>query len=132
MSSGCPVVTANRYGPRELVGSAGILVDPEEVESIAAGMGQVVTDQALRQWLVESGRERALGFSWRTCAKETLQVLESVMAWPPRAGQQGKSRSNYPKRMCLALRRVTRASVNSRQDAVRWPRRSRAGRRGRV
>jgi glycosyltransferase involved in cell wall biosynthesis len=88
MSSGCPVVTANRYGPRELVGSAGILVDPEEVESIAEGMCRVVTDQALRQWLVEGGRERAGRFSWRTCAKETLQVLESIMAWPSRAGRR--------------------------------------------
>ena len=37
MSSGCPVVTANRYGPPELVGDAGILVNPDEVESIAEG-----------------------------------------------------------------------------------------------
>jgi glycosyltransferase involved in cell wall biosynthesis len=80
MASSCPVVTANRYGPRELVGDAGILVDPEEVESIAEGMRRVVTDRALRQWLIESGRERARRFSWRTCANETLQVLERARA----------------------------------------------------
>jgi glycosyltransferase involved in cell wall biosynthesis len=82
MSCGCPVVTANRYGPRELVGAAGILVDPEEVESIVDGMCQVVSDQALRQWLIDSGRERARMFSWKSCAEETLQVLERAMAWP--------------------------------------------------
>jgi glycosyltransferase involved in cell wall biosynthesis len=82
MSSGCPVVTANRYGPPELVGEAGILVNPDEVDSIAEGMCQVVTDRALRQWLVERGRERVRKFSWKTCAKETLQVLESTMALP--------------------------------------------------
>jgi glycosyltransferase involved in cell wall biosynthesis len=82
MSSGCPVVTANRYGPPELVGEAGILVNPDEVDSIAEGMRQVVTDRALRQWLVERGRERVRKFSWKTCAKETLQVLESTMALP--------------------------------------------------
>jgi glycosyltransferase involved in cell wall biosynthesis len=63
-------------------------VDPEEVESIAEGMCRVVTDQALRQWLVECGREHARRFSWRTCAKETLQVLESVMAWPRQLQQR--------------------------------------------
>jgi glycosyltransferase involved in cell wall biosynthesis len=87
MSSGCPVVTVNRHGPREIVGDAGILVDPEDVESIAEGMCRVVTDQPLRQWLVETGRERSHRFSWKTCAQETLQVLESAMAsrrhiWP--------------------------------------------------
>jgi glycosyltransferase involved in cell wall biosynthesis len=82
MSSGCPVVTANRYGPPELVGDAGILVNPDEVDSIAEGMYQVVTDQALRGRLVERGRERSRRFSWKTCAKETLQVLESAMASP--------------------------------------------------
>jgi glycosyltransferase involved in cell wall biosynthesis len=80
MSSGCPVVTANRYGPPELVGDAGILVNPDEVDSIAEGMDRAVTDQALRQWLVERGRERVRRFSWQTCAKETLQVLETVLA----------------------------------------------------
>jgi glycosyltransferase involved in cell wall biosynthesis len=82
MASGCPVVTANRYGPAELVGDAGVLVDPDEVDSIAEGMGRVVTDQALRQWLVERGRECARRFSWKTCAQETLQVLEMAMASP--------------------------------------------------
>jgi glycosyltransferase involved in cell wall biosynthesis len=82
MSSGCPVVTANRYGPPELVGDAGILVNPDEVDSIAEGMDRAVTDRALRQWLVERGRERVRRFSWQTCAKETLQVLEAVLAQP--------------------------------------------------
>jgi glycosyltransferase involved in cell wall biosynthesis len=82
MAIGCPVVTANRYGPAELVGDAGILVNPDEVDSIAEGMGRVVTDQALRQWLVERGRECARRFSWKTCAQETRQVLEHAMASP--------------------------------------------------
>ncbi len=80
MSSGCPVVTANRYGTRELARQAGILVDPESVESIADGMRKVVTDQTLRRALIEAGRERAHGFTWKRCAEETLQVLERVLA----------------------------------------------------
>jgi glycosyltransferase involved in cell wall biosynthesis len=132
MSSGCPVVTANRYGPRELVGNAGILVDPEDVESIAHGMCRVVTDRALRQWLVEGGRERARSFSWKTCAKETLQVLESVMAWPSKGRQKSQARLNYPPRACLASRGAQQTSLSSLKDAVRWPGRWKMARRRRV
>jgi glycosyltransferase involved in cell wall biosynthesis len=80
MASNCPVVTANRYGTAELVGQAAVLVDPEGVESIADGMRRVVSDLDLRCRLIEAGRERARNFSWKKCAQETLQVLETVVA----------------------------------------------------
>jgi glycosyltransferase involved in cell wall biosynthesis len=78
MSSGCPVVTANRYGTAEVAGGAALLVDPEDVESIADGMRRVVTDQSLRQQLITAGRQRAKDFSWDKCARQTMKVLESV------------------------------------------------------
>jgi glycosyltransferase involved in cell wall biosynthesis len=78
MSSGCPIVTTNRYGPVELAGEAAILVNPEEVESIADGMRRVVSDQNLRQQLIRAGRERVKDFSWKKCAKETMTVFERV------------------------------------------------------
>lgn len=80
MSSRCPIVTSNRYGTRELAGEAGVLVDPEEVESIANGMRQVVMDKNLRRRLVEAGHKRAANFTWKTCAQNTLRVLEGVFA----------------------------------------------------
>jgi glycosyltransferase involved in cell wall biosynthesis len=80
MLSGCPIVTANRYAPQELVGQAGILVDPESTDSIANGISEVVTNRELRQKLVCAGRERGRNFSWRKCAQETLRVLEEVHA----------------------------------------------------
>lgn len=78
MSSGCPVVTSNRYGTAEIAGDAAILVDPEDVDSIADGMEQVVTDEELRLRLVDAGRRRAGNFSWQKCARQTLNVLERL------------------------------------------------------
>jgi glycosyltransferase involved in cell wall biosynthesis len=78
MASGCPIVTSDRYGTAELACDAAVLVDPEDVESIADGMRRVVSDQNLRQQLRGVGRERAKDFSWKKCAKETLTVLEGV------------------------------------------------------
>ena len=76
MATGCPIVTADRYGTKEMAGEAGLLVDPESVDSIAAGMTRVVEDPALRGGLVQAGLERARTFSWPRCAQETLSVLE--------------------------------------------------------
>jgi glycosyltransferase involved in cell wall biosynthesis len=78
MASGCPIVTANRYGTREIAGSAAVLVDPENVDDIAQGIYRVATDPSLRQQLVQAGRERVQGFSWKKCAQETLLALEAA------------------------------------------------------
>ena len=76
MAAGCPVVTADRYGTQEMAGGAGVLVDPESVDSIASGMVRVLEEPGLRADRVQAGRERARAFSWPRCAKETLAVLE--------------------------------------------------------
>lgn len=78
MASGCPVITSNRYGTRELAQGAAILVDPEDVGDIAEKMRRLATDRKLREDLMNAGRDRAARFSWRRCAEETLSVLESV------------------------------------------------------
>jgi glycosyltransferase involved in cell wall biosynthesis len=78
MASGCSIVTSDRYGTAELACDAAVLVDPEDVESIADGMRCVVSDQNLRQQLIGVGRERVKDFSWKKCAKETMTVFERV------------------------------------------------------
>ncbi len=80
MAAGCPVVTSDRYGTKELAEGAAVLVDPESVESIATGIERVLDDRALRAALIAAGRERSRAFHWRRCAEETLRVLEQVGA----------------------------------------------------
>jgi glycosyltransferase involved in cell wall biosynthesis len=80
MASGCPVVTSNRYGTKEIAGRAAIMVDPEEIDSIANGIIQVVSDHKLRSQIITAGRERASVFAWSKCAQETLKILETVLA----------------------------------------------------
>jgi glycosyltransferase involved in cell wall biosynthesis len=76
MASGCPIVTANRHGCREIAGDAGVLVDPEDIASIAEGMLQIASDAALREKNIAAGRARAREFSWSRCAQQTLAALE--------------------------------------------------------
>lgn len=78
MASGCPVVTSDRYGTKEIVDQAAVLVDPEDIDSIADGIRRIVTDDSLRKDLIEKGKRRARFFSWEKCARETLRILEGV------------------------------------------------------
>ena len=78
MAAGCPVVTTDRYGTKELAEGAAVLVDPDSVDSIAEGIRQVMDDTARRAELTAAGRLRSAGFQWRRCASETLRVLENV------------------------------------------------------
>jgi glycosyltransferase involved in cell wall biosynthesis len=81
MASGCPVVTSNRYGMREVADQAGFFVDPENIDSIADGIRQVVDDDHLRRRMIDTGRQRAQNFTWQKCAQQTLSVMESVLEW---------------------------------------------------
>ncbi len=78
MACGTPVVAANTSSLPEVVGDAGLLVNPEDPAALAAALTRVVTDAPLREHLIAAGRARAAAFSWERCARETLAVLESV------------------------------------------------------
>jgi glycosyltransferase involved in cell wall biosynthesis len=80
MAAGCPVVTADRYGTKELAEGASVLVDPESVDDIANGIRRVLEDSVIRTELIAAGRLRSKDFTWRRCAVETLGVLERIHA----------------------------------------------------
>ena len=75
---GVPVITSNTSSLPEVAGDAALLVDPLDVDAIAAAMQRLVTDDALRAELARRGLENVKRFSWEKCARETLAVLESV------------------------------------------------------
>jgi glycosyltransferase involved in cell wall biosynthesis len=79
MACGCPVIVSNVASLPEVCGDAGYYVDPYRVESIAEGIYQVLTDESLRQSLIEKGLIRAKLFSWEKSAEEHLKVFEEVL-----------------------------------------------------
>ena len=80
MACGCPVIVSNVASLPEVCGDAGYYVDPYRVESIAEGIYQVLTDESLRQSLIEKGLIRAKLFSWEKSAEEHLKVFEEVLS----------------------------------------------------
>jgi glycosyltransferase involved in cell wall biosynthesis len=85
MTCGTPVVTSNANGLEEIAGDAAILVDPDDPDAIARAIDRVNGDEALRRQLVERGLARSTLFRWERCARETLDLIERVVAEPPAA-----------------------------------------------
>lgn len=78
MACGTPVVASNVSSVPEVAGDAALLVDPSDVDRLADALRGIVTNAELRHSLVERGFQQVQRFSWRRCAEEALQVLESV------------------------------------------------------
>jgi glycosyltransferase involved in cell wall biosynthesis len=78
MAAGTPVLTSDRSSLSEVAGDAALLVDPTDTVSIREALRRILSDSALRSDLAAKGRERAAGFTWRRCARETLDYLTSV------------------------------------------------------
>lgn len=78
MACGTPVIASNQGSLPEVVGDAGLLVEPADVEQIAAAAERLLTDAELRAELRAKGLERARTFTWQRTARETLAVYRSV------------------------------------------------------
>lgn len=77
MSCGTAVLTSNVSSLPEVVGSAGVLVDPTDVAEISMGLWGLLEDEAYRRRLGRAGLERARQFSWERCARETVAAYEA-------------------------------------------------------
>jgi len=78
MACGTPVITSNTSSLPEVVGDAGIMVDPYDVDGLAKAMYEVLTNDGLKEELRKRGLKRAKLFSWRKTAEETLKIYEEV------------------------------------------------------
>lgn len=78
LTCGCPVVTSPNSSVPEAAGDAAQYADPRDSDAIAAAVGRVLGDAALRASMVAKGLEHARGFSWAGCAATTLAVYRRV------------------------------------------------------
>jgi glycosyltransferase involved in cell wall biosynthesis len=75
MNFGIPVITSDRGALPEVAGKAALVVNPESSEQMAEAMSLVLTNQELKQGLIEAGYRRISQFSWAKAARATLAVL---------------------------------------------------------
>ncbi len=85
MRCGTPVIASNRSSLPEIVGDAGLLVDPLSVAEIAAAMRRVEADERLRRTLIEGGLRQAKRFRWSETARGVLEAFAEVARGLPKS-----------------------------------------------
>ncbi|MEO5741941.1 MAG: glycosyltransferase family 1 protein, partial [Vicinamibacterales bacterium] len=74
MSAGVPVIVSNRGALPEVVGDAGLFVDPDDADSLAAGMARLIGDPDLRKACARRGLDRARQFTWAQTARDVRRA----------------------------------------------------------
>src|SRR5207248_1591754 len=92
MACGVPTIVANASCLPEISGNSLLYFNPLEAGDMAEKMLNVIDNEDLRGRLASAGRKRAAEFSWRRCARETLDVLLEVAAC--RNGARNRAASN--------------------------------------
>ncbi|NWF71123.1 MAG: glycosyltransferase family 4 protein [Chloroflexi bacterium] len=83
MHCGIPVIASSTSSLPELAGEAALLVDPLEIDALAAAMQLVAEDAALRAELSARGSVQAQHFTWEKAAEAALRTLEDAAHMSP-------------------------------------------------
>lgn len=70
-----PTIVSNTSAMPEVAGDAGLLVDPTDVQDIAAKMEMLHKDETLRKKLIEASKEQVKKFSWDQSADRLWDCL---------------------------------------------------------
>ena len=79
MASSVPVITSNQTSLPEVVGDAGLMLDPDDVDGLREQLQRLLEDRVFAEMLGQRGLARSRIFSWERCARETFAVYEKVM-----------------------------------------------------
>lgn len=79
MACGVPVITSSCSSLAEVAGDGALMVNPYNVEEIAAAMQHVLFDEKLQGNLVRKGYEQTKKFGWEEAANETLEMFRCLV-----------------------------------------------------
>jgi glycosyltransferase involved in cell wall biosynthesis len=78
MACGTPVVTSNVSSLPEVVGDAGLTVDPTDIHALANEMSRALQDTQLRQQMIQRSLARAAEFTWIRAARQLTHIYHQV------------------------------------------------------
>jgi len=78
MKCGVPVISSNNSSLPEIIGNAGILIDPERPDEIWKAMREILLNKDFKNKLKEKGLKKAGSFDWKTSAKKFLEVIDKI------------------------------------------------------
>ncbi|ACS87037.1 glycosyltransferase family 4 protein [Musicola paradisiaca] len=79
IASGVPVVCSDSSSLPEVVGEAGLMCKPDDIECMTALLIQAIDDGVWRGAAISKGLQRASEFSWQQCAEQTIEVYQKVI-----------------------------------------------------
>lgn len=77
-SCGTPVISSNASSLPEVIGDAGILVNPKSAEDLKEAIKKLLSDNELRRNLIKNGFQQAKKFSWSKEAQKVIKVLRRM------------------------------------------------------
>ncbi|MHC1749551.1 MAG: glycosyltransferase family 4 protein [Cellulosilyticaceae bacterium] len=78
MAAGVPVITSNSSSLPEVVGTAGILVEPKDFKGIAEAMCNILNDESLAKEMIAKGYEQVKKFSWDESARKLYELYKNI------------------------------------------------------
>jgi glycosyltransferase involved in cell wall biosynthesis len=78
MRCGVPVITSNCSALPEVVDEGGLLIDPDKPNELFLAMKEVLLNREFHAQLSQKGLRQAVRFNWRTSARETLEVFDTL------------------------------------------------------
>jgi len=79
MQCGVPVVTSNTSSLPEVVGDAGIMVGPDDIDALSDSMLSIYKNETLQKSMAEASLIQAQKFSWERCGNETIAAYKLSM-----------------------------------------------------
>jgi glycosyltransferase involved in cell wall biosynthesis len=79
MACGAPVITSNATSLPEVIGGAGQMHDPNDVNALTKAIALIFDDAAARERFIRAGFEQAARFSWERAARETQRLYDEVI-----------------------------------------------------
>lgn len=78
MQVGCPVIASNISSIPEVVGDAGLLVDPNDFGAISTALNNLLMNVTMRDALICLGKLRAAQFTWQKSAQEHMNIYSNL------------------------------------------------------
>jgi len=78
MHFGCPTIASFTASLPEVGGEASLYFDPKSPSELIEKLELLFSDVKLRTELIQKGKKQIIQFSWETCAKQTLNILQSI------------------------------------------------------
>jgi len=97
MANRAPVLASNTSSLPEVLEDAAVLVNPENVFDIARGMKLILSDDAVRQRLIQKGLEQVAKFSWKLAAQKILERYQFAATGSADPIASAKHRATFPR-----------------------------------